>query len=152
MNFLKKLSPHGAILVANMYYVFWGIDRVNRSMNFIDNEYTKALFVLLLVFSALNLARMYVTFRYWARGKSDGACMVRLGTMLAAAIFGIVYFILWLVDCFNPNAMLMLREFVKFWMLMFCAANTVMGVMLLQWDRGELRRRGKRRRPTGYRR
>lgn len=147
MNFLKKLSPHGAILIANMYYVFWGIDRVNKSMNFIDNKYTKFLFLVLLFFTAVNLATLYRSFSRWARRKSEGVQAARLGLMAVTALFAIVYFILWLVDCFAPGKMLMLNEFVKLWMLIYCALNTVDGILLVAWDRAELRRAQNRPAP-----
>jgi len=40
---LRAMLPHGAILIANMYIVFFLIDRVNTAMNFIDNGLTKGL-------------------------------------------------------------------------------------------------------------
>ena len=40
---LRAMLPHGAILIANMYVVFFLIDRVNTAMNFIDNRLTKGL-------------------------------------------------------------------------------------------------------------
>ena len=40
---LRPMLPHGAILIANMYIVFFLIDRVNPAMNFIDNGLTKGL-------------------------------------------------------------------------------------------------------------
>ena len=69
MKTLKKLAPHAAILIGNMYYVFWGIDRVNKAMNFIDNGYTK---FLLLVMIVLPYALMLVSyFMYLKRYKLD---------------------------------------------------------------------------------
>ena len=40
---LRAMLPHAAILIANMYIVFFLIDRVNTAMNFIDNGLTKGL-------------------------------------------------------------------------------------------------------------
>ena len=40
---LRAMLPHAAILIANMYIVFFLIDRVNSAMNFIDNGLTKGL-------------------------------------------------------------------------------------------------------------
>lgn len=139
MNILRKLAPHGAILIANMYYVFWGIDRVNRAMNFIDNEYTKGLFLILLGFTAVNLVTLYKTFSRWSRGKSDGALLFRLGLMLALLLFATVYFILWVVDCFAPHKMLMLNGFVKTWMLILCLLSTLSGVILAAQSRFDIR-------------
>ena len=44
---LRRLLPHAAIVICNMYIVFFLIDRVNMSMNFIDNGLTKGLFLAL---------------------------------------------------------------------------------------------------------
>lgn len=50
---LRAMMPHAAILIANMYIVFFLIDRVNTAMNFIDNGLTKGL---LLAMSLIVLA------------------------------------------------------------------------------------------------
>ena len=46
-----RLLPHGAILICNMYIVFFLIDRVNTAMCFIDNDITKALLAIMCVIS-----------------------------------------------------------------------------------------------------
>lgn len=51
---LRKLFCHGAIVISVMYFVFFGIDRVNTAMCFIDNEITKVLLVVLGVISIIN--------------------------------------------------------------------------------------------------
>ena len=51
---LRKVLPHAAILLSNMYIVFYLIDRVNSAMCFIDNRITKAMLVLLAVISTVN--------------------------------------------------------------------------------------------------
>ena len=43
MEKFKRMLPHAAILICNMYIVFFLIDRVNPAMNFIDNPLTKGL-------------------------------------------------------------------------------------------------------------
>ena len=48
---IRAILPHGAILICNMYIVFFLIDRVNTAMCFIDNEMTKALLVIMCVIS-----------------------------------------------------------------------------------------------------
>ena len=53
---LRKVLPHAAILLSNMYIVFYLIDRVNSAMCFIDNGITKALLVLLAIISTVNAA------------------------------------------------------------------------------------------------
>lgn len=51
---LRKLTPHFAIVLAAMYFVFFFIDRVNSSMNFIDNVITKGLMFALGVLSIFH--------------------------------------------------------------------------------------------------
>ena len=53
---LRKILPHVAIVLSNMYIVFYLIDRVNSAMCFIDNSITKALLVILAVISIVNAA------------------------------------------------------------------------------------------------
>ena len=48
---ILALLPHGAILICNMYIVFYLIDRVNTAMCFIDNGLTKALLAVMCVIS-----------------------------------------------------------------------------------------------------
>ncbi len=54
LNRLRRLLPHAAILICNMYIVFFLIDRVNTAMNFIDNRLTKGLLLALCVISWFN--------------------------------------------------------------------------------------------------
>lgn len=51
---LKKLTAHCAIIISGMYIVFFFIDQVNPAMEFIDNEITKALLLVLSLLSILN--------------------------------------------------------------------------------------------------
>lgn len=51
---LRRLLCHGAIVISGMYFVFFGIDRVNSAMSFIDNDITKVLLVILGVISIIN--------------------------------------------------------------------------------------------------
>lgn len=44
---VRPMLPHAAILLANAYVVFFLIDRVNTSMNFIDNELTKGMLLVM---------------------------------------------------------------------------------------------------------
>lgn len=53
---LRRILPHVAIVLSNMYIVFYLIDRVNSAMSFIDNKLTKALLVLLSLASTFNAA------------------------------------------------------------------------------------------------
>ena len=51
---MERLLPHAAILICNMYIVFFLIDRVNTAMNFIDNGLTKGLLLLLCLVTLVN--------------------------------------------------------------------------------------------------
>ena len=51
---LERLAPHAAILICNMYVVFFLIDKVNPAMNFIDNGLTKGLLLLLCLIALYN--------------------------------------------------------------------------------------------------
>lgn len=51
---LRKWMPHLAILLSNMYLVFFLLDRVNRAMAFINNGITKGLLVILALVSIFN--------------------------------------------------------------------------------------------------
>jgi len=51
---MRKLFSHAAIIISVMYLVFFGIDRVNTAMCFIDNEITKYLLVVLSLLSIIN--------------------------------------------------------------------------------------------------
>ena len=53
-NKIQRLLPHGAILICNMYIVFYLIDRVNKAMCFIDNGLTKGLLVIMCLISIFN--------------------------------------------------------------------------------------------------
>lgn len=51
---LRKLLPHGAIIISGMYLVFFLIDRVNSAMAFINNDITKWLLLVLCAISVFN--------------------------------------------------------------------------------------------------
>lgn len=50
---IRAMLPHAAIVLADAFIVFFGIDRVNTAMNFIDHELTKGL---LCVMSVIAIA------------------------------------------------------------------------------------------------
>lgn len=51
---LRKLLPHGAIILSAMYLVFFLIDRVNSAMSFINNNITKRLLLVLCAFAVIE--------------------------------------------------------------------------------------------------
>ena len=60
---IERLLPHAAILICNMYIVFFLIDRVNTAMNFIDNGLTKGLLAALCVIGLINMRRLLIASR-----------------------------------------------------------------------------------------
>lgn len=54
MKKVRAMLPHVAILICNMYIVFYLIDRVNTAMNFIDNGLTKSLLLVLCAVTPFN--------------------------------------------------------------------------------------------------
>lgn len=51
---LRLVLNHAAIILSLMYLVFFVIDRINNAMEFINNDMTKVLLVLLAVISIVN--------------------------------------------------------------------------------------------------
>ncbi len=79
---LERLAPHAAILICNMYVVFFLIDRVNPAMNFIDNRLTKGL---LLAMCALGLYNGYRLLLPWLRRRRMPAAPARTQSAAAPA-------------------------------------------------------------------
>ena len=117
---IRTLLPHAAILMANMYLVFFGIDRVNTAMNFIDNPYTKGV---LLFMSLVTLCCAVSALRRAARfAKKAGRPLRRdRATRALARVSGALcalYPCLLLFDLLRPDLSLFLLSGVK-WGLMF---------------------------------
>ena len=51
---IRKIIPHATIVLCNMYVVFYLIDRVNPAMEFITNNITKFLILLMCILSTVN--------------------------------------------------------------------------------------------------
>ncbi len=59
VKLLNTVTLNAAIVISLMYLVFFGIDRVNTAMEFINNDITKWLLVILAVITIYNsVARM----------------------------------------------------------------------------------------------
>ncbi len=69
-NKLRPMLPHAAIVLANMFVVFFVVDQINPTMNFIDNGLTKGL---LLVMSALAVANWWIARQRIRRAKARRA-------------------------------------------------------------------------------
>lgn len=51
---LRKLLPHVAILLSEMYVIFFVIDKFNAPMAFINNSITKALLLILCIITSIE--------------------------------------------------------------------------------------------------
>ena len=67
---MKTVLGHAAIVLSLMYAVFFSIDRVNNSMNFIDNDLTKFLLLALAAVSVANACFLLSRQRSLARKKA----------------------------------------------------------------------------------
>jgi len=54
MKMLKTITRHAAIILALFYAVLFVIDRINNAMEFLNNDITKALGLLLAAVSIFN--------------------------------------------------------------------------------------------------
>ena len=152
MNMLMKLAPHAVILIGNMYYVFWGIDRVNNSMNFIDNPYTKFLLLVMIActgFNNLRLLRLHLS--RLRREINLTPVFVRLGVLAVNTLLAAVILVLLVIDLFNENLMLFLNEFVKALILLLSITGLLNSLQLTKRARDavryEMRHRAQMRRP-----
>ena len=152
MNILTRFAPHAVILIGNMYYVFWGIDRVNNSMNFIDNPYTKFLLLVMIACSVpnnLNLLR--VLLNRLRRTDNPAPVFARLGILALNTLLAAVILVLLVIDLFNENLMLFLSEFVKAMILILSITGLLNSLQLTARERAriryEMRRRAQMRRP-----
>ena len=75
---LRRFCAHASIILSLMYLIFFAIDRVNKAMNFINNELTKYLLVALAVLSIANAIVIIVSDRHererqWRRQRKERA-------------------------------------------------------------------------------
>lgn len=143
MNVIRKMSPHAAILIANMYYVFFGIDRVNTAMNFINNGYTKFLLVLLIAASAFTVLGLLA---HHEQKKGDGREVQRLILPALHALLSLAVLVILIVDAIlGDRGMPFLTEPVKFVTLVMCIAAWADGFRLIAADRAYIRAEQARR-------
>jgi len=132
---MKKLfcaMPHCAILICNMYLVFFGIDRVNTAMAFVDNDLTKSLLILM---SAMSVACAVKLLSVNCRLK--GAKLVPLLNLIAcvACVLTIAMDYIWqdmLIFAANP---------AKYIALAACLTSLANGVLLIRYNRRPRKRR-----------
>ena len=82
---LRKWLPHVAILLSNMYLVFYVIDRFNRAMAFINNDLTKGLLVGLSLVSIFNACLLIHDRRERIRASQRRAGSARRAPQAAAS-------------------------------------------------------------------
>ena len=139
---IKGLLPHAAILICNMYIVFYLIDRVNKAMNFIDNGLTKGLLLVLCLIALYNARRLS---RIYLRRNRPGAAALPLlsGVMCAILLLLLPGDLIW------PGVNLFLNEAVKLFLLATCVASAVCGIMLYARQRKRKRRKKRTAQSTG---
>lgn len=143
MKTLRMLSPHAAVLIGNMYYVFWGIDRVNKTMNFIDNEYTK---LLLMVFAGVNASVLAPFLRRQLRGRrARGPVYARMALLGANVLLAAVTLALLGADLFIKDSTIFLSEFVKAVVLALCIVSQLSAVYMASRQRAGVRAMNRRR-------
>lgn len=126
--------PHCAILIGNMYYVFFGIDRVNTAMAFIDNNITKGLLAIMCAMSIACAVRLLSV-----HCRIKGAKLVPMLDIIAciACIMAIAADYIW------QKLLLFDADPAKFIALAACLLTLANGVILIRYNR---RPRKKRRR------
>ena len=143
MNVIRKMSPHAAILIANMYFVLFGIDRVNTAMNFINNGYTKFLLAVMLACCAVIVMDLLARRN---RSRGDGNDLQRLIFIGAGALLNVALAVILLTDAILGNrGMPFLSEPVKIVTLLACIANWVNGFRMIGAVRADLRAEQARR-------
>lgn len=144
MKKLRALIPHTSVLIANMYYVFYGIDRVNKSMNFIDNGITKWLLAIMCCLDAAVLVRFMKLRRRKKRLNLRRAANFAAEGLMA--IFACIYLVIFVFDLIAGETMIMKNESAKAIALALCLTTTINSVRLIAAQRKlALRRRKKRR-------
>lgn len=153
MKILKKLAPHVVILIGNMYYVFWGIDRVNKAMNFIDNGYTKFLLLVMILCCAVNVFSLLPQLlSKLGRTANPAPVFVRMGMLAVNALLAVIVLILLTIDLFNEDLMIFLRGFVKTLILLLSITGLLCSLQVTARDRAYIRamnRRAAQRRQQG---
>lgn len=81
---LRKLLPHGAIILSGMYFVFFFIDKVNSPMAFINNDITKGLLFALCVISVVNALFLIRDDRRRVRQREERVRQMRMRSQQAA--------------------------------------------------------------------
>ena len=130
---MKRYVPHAAILTVNMYIVFFLIDRVNQSMNFIDNGMTRALLLLQCLFGVYDLLRIRAQSRIRAVPALE----------ISNAVLMLFYLPVFLIASFNQWSLIMTGGFVKFMLLLMSFSTAVNAIRLIAYDRTVLRRYGR---------
>ena len=139
MRGILGMLPHAAILCANLYYVFYGIDRVNRPMNFIDNDLTRAVLAAMCLCAALRAPTLRADVRRSVRKRRRGRLNGRALGLLACAALVLGFAVMLAVHAAAPERMAMRGEFAKAWLLAMCIVLQLGAVRVCAIDREEIR-------------
>ena len=132
-NKISRMLPHCAILICNMYIVFFLIDRVNTAMNFIDNGLTKGLLLIMSLVSGWCSLWM-LTGR---RRRNGGIQAIWPKVNLLAC--GICLILL-LIDLIWKKIYLFNANLTKFGVLAICLITFVNSAMMIGNFRAAMRR------------
>lgn len=144
MRGILGMLPHAAILCANLCYVFYGIDRVNRPMNFIDNDLTRAVLAAMCLCAALRAPTLRADVRRSVRKRRRGRLNGRALGLLACAALVLGFAVMLAVHAAAPERMAMRGEFAKAWLLAMSAALQAASIRVCAIDRAELREASER--------
>lgn len=138
---IKKFTgmlPHCAILICNMYIVFFLIDRVNTAMAFIDNDITRGLL------AAMCLISIWCAALLMRKKRRRGRALRRFiaGLNLLACIGGLL---LIAADYLLPGLLLFNGAPAKIACLAVCLITLLNGAALIGCSRAAIRRAAKKR-------
>ena len=132
-NKISRMLPHCAILICNMYIVFFLIDRVNTAMNFIDNGLTKGLLLIMSLVSGWCALWMMT-----GRRRRNGGIQAIFpkANLLACGIC----LVLLLIDMIWKKIYLFNNGFTKFGVLVICLITFANSAMMIGNFRAAMRR------------
>lgn len=127
-----RMTPHCAILISNMYIVFFLIDRVNTAMGFIDNGLTKGLLTIMCLFSGWCSLKLMSARR---RKTPVQSYLPKVNLLLCAALLFMI-----LLDAVLSKVYLFNGKPMKLFALIVCLVNFADSAMLIAWQRADVRR------------
>ena len=128
----KLMIPHAATVLANMYYVLFAIDRVNQSMNFIDNYETRILLGVMCAFALFDLPAVIRMDRH-----KSSAWRVLFVLQIAMLI---PYLAILTISLIYPESMMMTDGVVKITLLLMCLVTSAESIRLIIHNRARIRK------------